>query len=94
VIILVARHEYFVPPPAEIVDILLSGSGDAYAFRDGRVYKVIWNRPTTDSVLYLTFPDGSLYPFKPGVTWFHITGFSAKITQEDNGAWRFQFAFP
>jgi hypothetical protein len=67
VVIVLVRHDYYWRSPdgrQEILDILLSGSGPAYAFRDGQVYEVEWNRPALDSVLYLTFPDGSDYAFQ------------------------------
>lgn len=94
VVVIVARHEYFQRPPNEIVEILLSGTGNAYAFRDGQVYEVTWNRPTTNSVLYLTFPDGSAYPFKPGTTWFQIIGQASALTQPEEGTWRWVFNLP
>jgi len=95
VVELFVPHEFVVKSGAsEIVDILLSGSGDAVAFRDGKAYKVKWNRPTLDSVLYLTFPDGSNYPFKPGNTWFEVVGQSSKTELKDSGVWRFTNSLP
>jgi hypothetical protein len=94
VIVLLATHQYYVPPPGEIVDILLNGSGTAYAFRDGQVYKVKWNRTAQDSLLFLTFEDGSRYPLKPGNTWYQVVGQSSTITQPGVGTFRFEFAFP
>lgn len=94
VVVILARHEYFQPPPNEIIDILLSGSGTAYAFRDGQMYQMQWNRPTINSVLSLSFSDGTPFPFKPGSTWFQVVGASTQATQENNGAWRFNFLLP
>jgi hypothetical protein len=94
VVILVAPHEYVRRPPAEIVDIMLSGTGTAYAYRDGQMYQVTWNRPTVDAVLYLTFPDGSRYAYKPGKTWYQIIGKTSEITTQDDGAVRYKFMFP
>ena len=94
VVVLIVPHAYFVPPPGEIVEILLSGSGKAYAFRDGQVYEVTWNRPTTNSVLYLTFPDGTRYPYKPGNTWYQVVSDHTVIKQPDSGVWRFEFRIP
>jgi hypothetical protein len=91
-------HEYYwrsADGRQEILDILLSGKGPAYAFRDGQVYEVEWNRPTLDSVLFLTFPDGADYPLKPGTTWFQIHGESSILrSQEEEGLWRFEFRIP
>ncbi len=94
VVVLIAPHAYFQPPPAEIVEILLNGSGTAYAFRDGKAYQLIWNHPTPDGVLYLTFADGSPYPFKPGNTWFQVMGQNSLVTQPQEETWRFEFHFP
>ncbi len=94
VVVLFVTHAYFQRPPTEIVEINFTGSGPAYAFRDGKVYEVTWNRPTVDSVLFLTFPNGERYPFKPGNTWFQVVGQYSFITQPEDGNWRFQFQIP
>jgi hypothetical protein len=94
VVILLARHEYYQQPPNEIIDILLSGSGTAYAFRDGQMYQVQWNRPSTNSVLTLTNLDGSPFAYKPGNTWFQVVGVTTQATQQSDDSWRFNFKFP
>jgi hypothetical protein len=94
VVIILARHEYFQQPPNEIIDILLSGSGTAYAFRDGKMVEVQWNRPTTNSVLSLSYSDGTPFAFKPGNTWFQVVGVSTLADQQSEGIWRFNFKFP
>ena len=94
VVVLLARHEYYQQPPNEIIDISLSGTGTAYAFRDGKMYQVTWNRPTTNSVLFLTNTDGTAFPYKPGSTWFQVVGVSTAAKQESTGAWRFNFLQP
>jgi hypothetical protein len=94
VVVLFAPHEYFQRPPAEIIEILLSGGAEAYAFRDGKAYDLQWVRPASGGSIYLTFPDGDLYPFKPGKTWFQIVGESSVLTKPESGAWRFEFKIP
>jgi hypothetical protein len=94
VVVIFARHEYFQQPPNEIIDILLSGTGTAYAFRDGQIFSVTWSRPSINSVLTLTYADGSPFPFKPGSTWFQVVGISSSVVDESNGAWRFTFSLP
>ncbi|HSQ17109.1 MAG TPA: DUF3048 C-terminal domain-containing protein [Anaerolineales bacterium] len=94
VVVIVARHEFYQQPPNEIIEIYLSGSGTAYAFRDGKVYEVRWNRPTTNSVLFLTNPDGTPFPYRPGTTWYQVVGESTAITQPSANAWRFNWATP
>jgi len=94
VVVIFARHEYFQQPPNEIIDILLSGSGTAYAFRDGQMFSVTWSRQSINSVLTLTYADGSSFPFKPGSTWFQVVGISSAVVNESDGAWRFTFSLP
>jgi hypothetical protein len=94
VVVILARHEYYQQPPNEIIEIQLSGSGTAYAFRDGQMYKVLWSRPNINSVLTLTYEDGTPFPFKPGATWFQVVGISTNAVQESTGAWRFNFLMP
>lgn len=76
------------------LDIRLSGSGEGYAFRNGQGYKVRWNRPAKDSVLFLTFEDGQPYPFKPGNTWFQVVGISSQVENPGVGEWRFKSQLP
>lgn len=94
VVIVIVRHEYYQRPPNEIVEILLSGSGKAYVFRDGQMFQVLWNRPSLNSVLYLTYPDGTPFPFRPGTTWFQLMGETSLVKEESSGVWRFTFGFP
>lgn len=94
VVVVLARHEFFQEPPAEIIDILLDGTGTAYAFRDGQMYEVKWNRPTTNSVLSLSFADGTPFPFKPGNTWFQVVGVSTVPKKQSEGVYRFNFLMP
>jgi hypothetical protein len=76
------------------IDINLAGSGQAVAFRDGQRYDVLWNRPTLDSVLYLTNPDGTPFPFKQGSTWFQVMGQYTKVAEPSPGVWRFENRLP
>jgi hypothetical protein len=94
VVVVLARHEFYQQPPAEIIEIQLSGTGTAYAFRDGQLFQVEWSRPTTNSVLSLTYTDGTPFPFKPGQTWIQVVGVSTPATDQGNGAWRFNFVMP
>ncbi len=95
VVVIMAPHKFVVKSGgSEIVNIELSGSGTAYAYRDGNVYQVSWNRANDDSVLSLTFPDGTAYPFKPGNTWFEVVGKTTLITNPESTTWRFENQFP
>jgi hypothetical protein len=98
VVVLLVPHKYAFnsrPGNNEIVDIVLEGSGSAYAFRDGMMYEVQWHRPATDAVINLTLPDGSAYAFKPGNTWFEIVGQSSKTSSSpEEATYRFEHAIP
>jgi hypothetical protein len=89
VVVLYVNHKLYSPG---IYDILLSGSGDAYAFRDGQAYKVQWQRNDKD-VVSLTAPDSSPFPFKPGTTCFEVIGLSSTLTQTGQ-SWRFSHQMP
>lgn len=98
VVVVFATHDFaYKSGNSEIVDIKLSGSGKAYAFRDGQMYEVTWNRPTPDSVLYLANPDGTPFPFKPGNTWFQVVGQNSQVENNDTvatGSYRFTSSIP
>jgi hypothetical protein len=98
VVILIAMHTYeyrSASGNSEIIRINLMESGPAIAFRDGQAYQVVWNRPENESTLYLTFPDGSPYPFKPGNTWLEVIGESSKDeSKKEEGIWRYVFSIP
>ncbi len=94
VVVLLMEHSYYRKPPAEIVEVLVSGSGPAYAFREGKVYEVRWNIPGSDRVLYLTYQDGTPFPYKPGNTWYQVIGQASSITEPEEDTWRFEFLIP
>jgi hypothetical protein len=93
VVVLKIPHEYFSRSP-EIIEMNILGSGDGYAFRDGQYYEVKWNVPNQNSVLYLTYPDGTPFPYKPGNTWYTIIGTSSITSQPEPGTWRYDFRIP
>lgn len=82
------------PYAKNVYDISLPSSGLAYAFRDGKAYKVLFQRPDKGSLLYLTYEDGTPFPFKPGTTWYQVIGQSSKVETKEGGIWRFVFMMP
>jgi len=94
VVVLLMEHSYYRKPPSEIVEILMSGSGPAYIFRNGMAYEVLWNIPAPDSVLFLTYPDGTPFPYKPGNTWYQVVGQYSTISNPEEETWRFDFLIP
>lgn len=94
VVVLLVPHEYVIKTATtEVLDMTFSGAGAAYAARDGKLYKLNWQRPAADSVLSLAYPDGRPFPMKPGVTWYEVIGPSSKIQQQGQD-WRFTFGIP
>ena len=96
VLVLYVLHEYvYKSGNSEIVDIKLEGSGDGYAYRDGQVYEITWNRSAPDALVTFTLKsDGSPYVLKPGNAWFQIIGQSSKMETESGGALRFTSTIP
>ena len=94
VVVLFIAHEVYSTDSHgnKIYDILFSGSGDAYAFRDGQMYQVKWQRNDTD-VVSLTNLDGTPFAFKPGTTWFEVVGLNSTLSQGERG-WRFTHLMP
>ncbi len=94
VVIVFAPFEYLVKrADTEVLDVNMNGSGLAYIARDGQIYKVRWSRPTQDSVISLTYEDGTPFPFKPGKTWFEVMGITSSVEQNDTIS-RFKFSIP
>jgi hypothetical protein len=92
VIFLEVPYQFYRRVP-EQMEIPFVGSGLAYAFRDGEMYKVRWQRFEKDSMVSLAYEDGSPFPFKPGNTWFEVIGTTSKQIQINQG-WRFEFHIP
>ena len=65
------------------------GSGAAYIARDGQIYKVTWLREKKDGVFSLLNADGTLFPYKPGQTWYEVLGASSKVDSTIPQTWRF-----
>ncbi len=94
-IVLLIPHEYYIHTnTTEMVQMDFMGQGNAYAFRDGKVYPIVWQREATDSLVTLIAPNGKPYPLKPGNVWFQVLGQSSEVSQMETGEWRFNFAIP
>lgn len=92
VVILLMPHDFYSISP-EIVEMWFSGSGPAYAFRDGQAFELMWVREGEKDVLSLVTKAGEAFPFKPGTTWFEVMGIESEFSQTDR-AWRFEMRFP
>lgn len=92
VVVIYITHQYFSVTP-EIVDIVASGPGEAYLFRDGEMFELTWYRNAIDQLFTLVGPDGEIFPLKPGNTWFEVVGSSSEMTQEKISLF-FKFSIP
>jgi hypothetical protein len=95
VVVLVIPHKYFIyTQTTEMVQMEFMGEGPAYAFRDGKMYTVHWQRNAPESLLNLVDDQGQPYPLKPGNIWFEVVGSSSEFSQTSNDSWRVEFNIP
>ena len=65
----------------QVFDINLTGSGDAYVFRDGRMIKTSWVRDRIDQSIILQDSSGIFIPLKPGRTFYEVINPESTINQ-------------
>jgi hypothetical protein len=101
VILLFAEHVVNTPT---IVDINLSpgNQGDAYLFRDGKMYEIKWSTVATEfqketgrgQPMRFLNPDGTLAALKPGKTWVIMFSRQSYLENLQNGIFRARFVPP
>jgi len=95
VIVLLVPHSFYLKSSdTEIFSIDLTGSGDAYLFRDNQAFHVRWYRYAEDKPFALFDENGRLFPMKPGVTFFQVINTTSEVYKTDNQTWVFDFARP
>jgi len=77
----------------EVYHIDLTGSGEAYVFRDGLGIIARWQRTSTDQPLVLTAANGGLIYMRPGITFYEVIGAQSYVDQ-DAGEWHFHHNTP
>ena len=95
VVVLFAYHTFANPfdQEDEVYHIDLTGSGEAYVFRDGVGIVARWHRMNTDQPLLLTGPNGAPIYLRPGITFYEVLGSNSYVDQ-DAGEWHFHHAKP
>lgn len=94
VIILMVPHDFFLKSSdTEIFTMDLTGSGDAYVFRDGKAYQARWFRYKERRPLAIIDQDGQPLPLKPGVTFYQVINSTSEVNQFGH-TWTFDFARP
>lgn len=76
-----------------MIDISLNGSGEAYLFRDGRMFKATWVRDQVNQPIQLVDAKGKPIPMKTGVTFYQIIDPESTIKQYDTTI-EFLFSVP
>ncbi|NUQ83733.1 MAG: DUF3048 domain-containing protein [Anaerolineales bacterium] len=95
VVVLFAYHEFANPfqEDDEVYHIDLTGSGEAYVFRDGMGFPAKWNRLSKDQPLLLTTTAGIPIPLHPGITFYEVIGANSYASQGE-GEWFFHHTTP
>ena len=96
VVVIFAYHTFANAYDAddEVYHIDLTGSGEAYVFRDGVGIVARWTRAYINQPLSLTdATNGAAIPLKPGTTFFQVIGTNSFVDQGD-GQWDFHHATP
>jgi hypothetical protein len=85
---------YYESNSTEIYEYILEYTGPGFAIRDGKIFKVLWDRPTIDSLVTVRFANGNLFPLKPGNVWFEVLSDNTTYETTADGTWRFYFDLP
>ncbi|HSG43032.1 MAG TPA: DUF3048 domain-containing protein [Anaerolineales bacterium] len=95
VVVIFAYHEFENPfqEDDEVYQIDLTGTGEAYVFRDGLGITAKWIRMTHDQPLALTTEYGAPINLRPGVTFYEVIGTNSFASQGD-GEWFFHHETP
>lgn len=95
VVVLFAYHEFANPfqEDDEVYHIDMTGTGEAYIFRDGMGYPAKWHRLTKDQPLMLTTPGGIPIALHPGITFYEVIGRNSYASQGES-EWFFHHTTP
>jgi hypothetical protein len=77
----------------EVYSIDLTGSGEAYVFRDGVGIVARWHRGFQNQPLTFTDAFGAQIYLKPGITFYEVIGANSYVDQGD-GQWDFHHFTP
>jgi hypothetical protein len=95
VIVLMAPHTFSntFDQEDEVFQIDLTGSGEAYVFRDGVGIMARWYRTDKDQPLLLSGLNGAPLYLRPGITFYEVIGARSYVDQ-DAGVWHFHHEAP
>ena len=102
VIVLFVKHEV-LNSDRTLIDVdLLYSEGEAYLFRDGRIYPVYWTtlsedyEKSTGHLRPIRFTDrsGNLIPLNPGSSWVELVDVTTDFSEIQPGSWKARFYAP
>jgi len=95
VVVLLAPHVFSntFDQEDEVYQIDLTGSGEAYVYRDGMAIIARWHRTNNDQPLLITTTGGGLIYMRPGITFYQVIGSHSYVNQGD-GEWHFHHDTP
>ena len=95
VVVLLAPHTFSntFDQEDEVYKIDLTGSGEAYVFRDGMGILARWYRTDKDQPLLLAGLNGAAIYLRPGITFYEVIGARSYVDQ-DAGEWHFHHEVP
>lgn len=95
VVVLLAPHTFSntFDREDEVYQIDLTGSGEAYVFRDGMGILAHWYRTEKDQPLLLAGLNGAPIYLRPGITFYQVIGARSYVDQ-DAGEWHFHHEVP
>lgn len=93
VVVMAVDHQYLSPTKIEMSFEYIKKE-PAIFFRDGKAYKVFWTSLAPLGPIRFINEDGSLFPYKPGNTWFEVISSMDEIGNQGNGAWMVDFFNP
>ncbi|HEX6269223.1 MAG TPA: DUF3048 domain-containing protein [Anaerolineales bacterium] len=95
IVYLLAPHTFFntFDEEDEVYKIDLTGSGEAFVFRDGIGILARWHRTNQDQPLLLSNVNGAPIYLRPGITFYQVLGARSYVDQ-DAGEWHFHHEVP
>jgi hypothetical protein len=96
VVVLVVPHNFNneFDRADQVFNIQLTGSGDAYIFREGRMLQGKWLRDLVDQPIRLVDPAGSPLALQQGVTFYQVVNLESTIEQNGDNMEFFFFIPP
>jgi hypothetical protein len=102
IIVLFAKHDVISPTNLDI-HLEQDWLGDAFLFRDGRMYDLRWSTAATDEefqtgrrkpIRFLNPDEKTPFPLKPGRTWVLVVTSETTVTEQSAGEWFLDFFQP